>query len=86
MLLSLAVQNLLYPLLYDTSLCVNCLPCTYVLFTALIAHWTPHHDSVTSLSVFEREEKMLVVSTSSDHCVVLNELKGMKSYSTCLSC
>ena len=46
----------------------------------LIAYWTPHHDSVTSLAVCERMEKTLIISASSDFCVILSDIKGSQKW------
>ena len=46
----------------------------------LIAYWTPHHDSVTSLAVCERMEKTLIISASSDCCVILSDIKGSQKW------
>ncbi|XP_067941731.1 cilia- and flagella-associated protein 337-like [Watersipora subatra] len=43
---------------------------------SMICHWTPHGDSVTTLAMCQRMEKTLIISASSDACVVLSDIKG----------
>ena len=51
-----------------------------IMILGLIAYWTPHHDSVTSLAVCERMEKTLIISASSDCCVILSDIKGSQKW------
>ena len=49
-----------------------------MMIAALMAQFQPHQDMINSLEVFERNERLLIVSASSDCSVALCDVYGHK--------
>jgi hypothetical protein len=46
------------------------------LFLALLAEFTPHSDSITCIDFLEKDERMFILTSSSDCSVVLSDING----------
>lgn len=53
----------------------------FVVCLALLAEFTPHSDSVTCIDFLEKDERIYVLTSSSDCSVVLSDING-NSYGT----
>jgi len=45
-------------------------------FLALVAEFTPHSDSITCIDFLEKDERMFILTSSSDCSVVLSDING----------
>lgn len=46
------------------------------MFLALLAEFTPHSDSITCIDFLEKDERMFILTSSSDCSVVLSDING----------
>jgi hypothetical protein len=53
----------------------------FIICSALLAEFTPHSDSVTCIDFLEKDERIYVLTSSSDCSVVLSDING-NSYGT----